>query len=142
MPTSTETPSTEVTLLEEKESPIKTSSNLEVRISTQVREQIRQVFIWGASLLLAVVFGGIVSALWSNNSKINEVYGKYSSPNAFIEHLDNQLDNLQKENNSLRDKIHDLENETIKLQAQKENNILKDKIHGLEIEVSKLTPKK
>lgn len=90
--------------------------DLNVEIDSQVTKKIKEVTTYIVSLILAVVFGGIVSSLWIVNGEVRELKGKYTSPDNMLEIMNKRLEKIEQENKTLSIKVQQSEINKLKVE--------------------------
>jgi predicted RNase H-like nuclease (RuvC/YqgF family) len=100
-------------------------ADVNIEIETQLTRQLNRVAAWVISTVLAIVLGGIITAIWTMNRQVGELSGKYSSPETIINHLSDRLEKMEKENDDMKAKIHEIEIQDLKDKLKKVNEELK-----------------
>lgn len=90
----------------------------DVSIKQEVGEQLNKYLLRGAGYLITTVLGGLIVVAWNMNSDLNEVKGKISAPDKYLETIDERLNKLEKENNDLREKNFQLQIDKMKLELE------------------------
>ena len=102
-------------------------SDLTVEIETQLTKKLTQVGIWVVTSVLAVILGSVIGSLYTLNGKINELSGKYSSPDNLIQHIGTRIEKLESENKELTEKLYQKEIEELRNEI---NKLSKKDNHG------------
>lgn len=111
-----------------KSSGLATKKDIGVEIETQVTKKMTQIATWVISILLASIFGGIITALWNVNGEVRELKGMYSSPDHIIEYSSERIEYLDSVNNIMNQKLHNLElEEKDELIKKLQDNLKKEK---------------
>jgi hypothetical protein len=103
--------------------------SIEATIDSIITDRMRIWGTWITSLVLAVVFGGIIASLWGINSKVSVVVGQESVRDLLMDISEKKIDLLDGEKKVLITQI-----QTIKDNANKSMNTLEDEIDLLKSE--------
>lgn len=92
----------------------KVEKSISELIASEFQKLVNKFLIY----ILTTIVGAVLVIIWNLNSKVNELNGKYSSPDKLIETIGSRLDKLEKENRDLIEKNYKLEIEKIELKQK------------------------
>jgi hypothetical protein len=106
---------------------IVTKDALNVEIETQLTKKLTTVGYWVVTSVLTLVLGSIIGSVYTMNGKLNEISGKYSSPENLIQHIGTRIEKLETENKQLIEELNRKEIEDLREQI---NKLSKKDNHG------------
>ncbi len=86
-----------------------TKDDISTEIDFKLTKQLLKIGVWVISTVGLLLMGTIGGAVWTMNAKVNELSGKFSSPDKLIETVSNRVQLLEDENKQLKEKIHNIE---------------------------------
>lgn len=92
--------------------------NILEMVTVEIQKQLNRFLIY----LITTILVGVVFTIWTMNSRVSQLEGKFSSPDQTIETIGNRLQLIEKSNQDLLEKNHKLEMDRLKIEILKNKN--------------------